>query len=76
MNNVGRARAREANPSQRVGHPEVRLLTSLGSGKVQPHSIRQMRETVDGGEKIGSVGTDESMRERVKLVGGRGPNKE
>lgn len=59
-----------------MGHQEVRLPTSLGSGKVQPHSIRQIRETAAGGEKNGGVGTDESMGERVKLVEKRSPNKE
>jgi len=51
----------------------------LGSGKVQPHSIRQIRETGAGGEekkKNLRVGTDESMGERVTLVGRRSPNKE
>ena len=63
-----------------MGHQEVRLPTSLGSGKVQPHSIRQIRETELGEErkkkkkKIAGVGTDESMGERVKLVGRRSPN--
>lgn len=59
-----------------MGHQEVRLPTSLGSGKVQAHSIRQIRETAAGGEKNRRVGTDESMGERVKLVGRRSPNEE
>lgn len=42
---------RGANQSQRVGHLEVRLPASLGSGKVQPHSIRQISETETGREK-------------------------
>lgn len=56
-----------------MGHQEVRLPTFLGSGKVQPHSIRQIRETGLGEKKNRRVGTDESMGERVKLVGRRGP---
>lgn len=59
-----------------MGHQEVRLPTSLGSGKVQPHSIRQIRETAAGGEKNQRVRTDESMGERVKLVGRRSSKKE
>lgn len=54
-----------------MGHQEVKLPTSLGSGKVQPHSIRQIRETGLGEKKNRTVGTDESMGERVKLVGRR-----
>lgn len=75
MNNVGRERPRKANPSQLVGHQEVRLPTSLGSGKVQLHSIRQIREMGLGEKKKKNqrVGTDESMGERVKLVGRRSP---
>lgn len=68
LNNVGWEGVGEANPSQPVGHQEVRLPTSVGSGKVQPHSIRQIRETEAGGEKNQRVGTDESMGERVTLV--------
>lgn len=34
-----------------MGHQKVRLPTCLGSGKVQPHSIRQIRETAAGGEE-------------------------
>lgn len=56
-----------------MGHQEVRLPTSLGSGKVQPHSIRQIRETGLGEKKNRMVGTDENMGERVKLVGRRSP---
>lgn len=50
-----------------MGHQEVRLPTSLGSGKVQPHSIRQIRETGLGEreKKNRRVGTDES-------IGGKG----
>lgn len=44
-----------------MGHQEVRLPTSLGSGKVQPHSIRQIRERAVGRKKNQRVGTDESM---------------
>ena len=51
LNNVGRERPRKANPSQLVGHQEVRLPTSLGSGKVQLHSIRQIREMGLGEKK-------------------------
>lgn len=52
----------------------MRLPTSLGSGKVQLHSIRQIRK-VGLGEKKKSlrVGTDERTGERVKLVGRRSP---
>lgn len=73
LNNAGWELARKANPSQPVGHQEVRLPTSLGSGKVQPHSIRQIRETGLGEKKNWMVGTDECMGERVKLVGRRSP---
>lgn len=52
LNNVGWERARKANPSQLVGHQEVRLPSSLGSGKVQPHSIRQIREMGLGEKKL------------------------
>lgn len=45
-------RARKANPSQPVGSPGGEAAYfSLGSGKVQPHSIRQIRETGLGEEK-------------------------
>lgn len=56
--------AKKANPSQLVGHQEVKLPSSLGSGKVQPHSIRQIRETGLGEKKKKKnrrAGTDESM---------------
>lgn len=56
-----------------MGHSEVRLPTSLGSGKVQLHSIRQIREVGLGEKKNLRVGTDESTGERVKLVGRRSP---
>lgn len=61
-----------------MGHQEVRLPTSPGSGKVQPHSIRQIRETGLGekmGEKKWMVGTDESTGEGVKLVWKEEPKK-
>lgn len=51
----------------------MRLPTSLGSGKVQLHSIRQIREVGLGEKKNLRVGTDESTGERVKLVGRRSP---
>lgn len=50
---------RGANQSRRLGHSEVRLPASSGSGKVQPHGIRQISETETGREK---------EREREKWV--------
>lgn len=58
---------KEANPSQLVGHLEVRLPASVGSRKVQPHSIRQISETATGGQKIGGVLNDERARERGQM---------
>lgn len=74
LNNVGRECAKKSNLSQPVGHQEVRLPTSLGSGKVQLHNIRQIREMGLGG-KNQRVGSDERTGERVKLVGRRSAEK-
>lgn len=56
-------KCRGANPSRRVGHLEVRLPASVGSRKVQPHSIRQISESATG-EKNRRVLNDERARKR------------
>lgn len=61
----------EANPSQRVGHLEVRLPASLSSRKVQPNSVRQISRQRLRGEKKRRVENDENTEKESNSFEGR-----